>query len=269
MTGKPPRRISWAEHSGPALAQRLDRSTVVLCPIGAIEHHGPHLPLSTDTVIAESVTAEAARRAADDGIDVVVLPTIAYAKSDEHAWAPGTLWLSADTLLRTLDDLGRSLRSSPARRLVFVNGHGGNVALLQLAARDLRRAHGLDVFTTTAFAVGAATPPNGEGADERGLGVHGGAAETSLLLRLRPDLVDLSLAQRSVPEQLAEYRLIGFHGTPVTFGWLSNDISADGVVGDPTQATLAYGEEVFRASVEQLHAAIAEISRFVYPMDGS
>lgn len=257
-------RLRWEEYSGPELAARLTPSTVVLCPIGAIEHHGPHLPLNTDAVIAESVSDEAARLAAADGVDVLILPIIAYAKSDEHAWAPGTMWLSGDTLMRTLSDLGRSLSTTAARRLVFVNGHGGNVPLLHLAARELRRSYGLEVFTTTAFAVGAVKAPGGAGADELGLGIHGGAAETSMMLRLRPGLVKLSLASRSVPEHLAEYRLIGFHGKPVTFGWLSDDISDDGVIGDPTQATLVYGEAVFRASVDQLREAIVEISSFSF-----
>jgi creatinine amidohydrolase len=105
-------------------------------------------------------------------------------------------------------------------------------------------------------------PPHGEGLDEHGLGIHGGAAETSIVMHLRPDLVDLSLAQRWVPEHLADFELIGFNGRPVSFGWLSDDFGTPGVVGDPTQATAEYGAMLWQASVTQATASLQEIARF-------
>ncbi|MFT4306961.1 MAG: creatininase family protein, partial [Microbacterium sp.] len=100
MTAGAPLR--WEQHSGPALAARLTEATVLVCAVGAIEHHGAHLPLDTDAVIAEETAEKAALRARECGVDVVLLPPIRYAKSDEHHWAPGTIWLSAQTLLATL-----------------------------------------------------------------------------------------------------------------------------------------------------------------------
>ena len=121
----------------PDLAARLTRESVVLLPVGSVEAHGPHLPLATDLIVASAAVDALVRRYGDEH-DLWALPPLAFTKSNEHAWAPGTIWLSASTMLAVLDDIGRSLAVSPARTLVFVNGHGGNSALLQVACRDLR-----------------------------------------------------------------------------------------------------------------------------------
>ena len=92
--------------SAPELAARLTERSIIVQPLGAIEQHGPHLPLSTDSVVATAV-AEAAVARVGEELDVWLLPTLEYTKSNEHAWSPGTVWLSAQTLLAVLDDLGR------------------------------------------------------------------------------------------------------------------------------------------------------------------
>ena len=248
------------ELAGPSLADRIGKESIVVLPTGAIEHHGPHLPLSTDALIAEAVANAAVEHTASAGVDVWQLPTLTYTKSDEHSWAPGTVWLDTETLFRTVVEIGRAVELMGAGTLVFVNGHGGNVALLQVALREIRKRFGLKTFLMPSLA--PTDPPAGEGLDERGLGIHGGAAETSLVLHLRPDLVDLSRAERWVPEHLADFRHIGFNGRPVSFGWLSNDFGTPGVVGDPTQATPAYGEVLWEASVHQAVESLLEIARF-------
>jgi creatinine amidohydrolase len=250
-----------AERSGPAAAELLTPESILVLPVGAIEHHGPHLPLVTDALMAEAVATAAVARAAEDGLDVWQLPTLSVTKSDEHAWAPGTLWLSAETMLATVADIGRSLTTTRARTLVFVNGHGGNVALLNVALRELRRRFGLRTFLMPAVLVTAADGTGGTG-DELGMGVHGGHAETSMILHLRPDLVDESRFARSVPERIAGFRHIGFNGKPVSFGWLSDDFGPSGVVGDPTGASAAAGAELFEASVAFVVEALEEIGRF-------
>ncbi|MEU5264635.1 creatininase family protein [Amycolatopsis sp. NPDC021455] len=249
-----------ADLAGPSLADRIGRESIVVLPTGAIEHHGPHLPLSTDALLAEAVAGAAVERGAAEGVDVWQLPTLTYTKSDEHSWAPGTVWLDTETLFRTVVEIGRAVELVGAGTLVFLNGHGGNVALLQVALREIRKRSGLKTFLMPALVRTA--PPAGEGLDERELGIHGGAAETSLVLHLRPDLVDLSRAERWVPEHLADFRHIGFNGRPVSFGWLSDDFGTPGVVGDPTQATPAYGEVLWEASVRQAVESLREIARF-------
>jgi creatinine amidohydrolase len=248
-----------AELSGPAVAERLGAGSIVLVPTGAIEHHGPHLPLSTDHLIAEAIGSAAVEAAAADGLDIWRLPTLAYTKSDEHSWAPGTVWLDWDTMYRTCLEIGRAVAAMGAGTLVFANGHGGNTALLQVVLREIRRRHGLKTFAMPTLGVGRSAR---EQRDECGLGIHGGGAETSLVMHLRPDLVDLSLARRWVPEHIAGFEWIGFNARPVSFGWLSDDFGTPGVVGDPTQASAEYGQVLWDASLAQAVASLAEIARF-------
>ena len=255
-----------AELSGPAAAACLTEESIVVVGTGAIEHHGPHLPLATDHLIADTIGAAAVAGAVEVGLDVWQLPPLAYTKSDEHAWAPGTVWLDWDTMYRTCLEIGRAVSRMGAGTLVFANGHGGNTALLQVVLREIRRQHGLKTFAMPTLSVSARTAaPSGEGSDEHGLGIHAGAAETSVVLHLRPDLVDLTLAERWVPEHLADFELIGFNARPVSFGWLSDDFGTPGVVGDPTQATREYGAMLYEASVAQAVASLQEIARFSHP----
>jgi creatinine amidohydrolase len=248
----------WTDMTAPQVAA-LPADTVAVLPLGAIEQHGPHLPVSTDFVAA-CAAAEAAVSTVDDEVPAVLLPGIAYTKSDEHHVFPGTIWLSWDTLMRTLVDIGRSLQTSGITRLLFVNGHGGNSALGQVACREIRRRFGLRTFfahlTVPVDQGGRSSAP-----DEFGMGIHGGHGETSLMLHLRPDLVHMDLAVRRVPEGLRDYEHIGF-GKPVSFGWLSDDFGPDGHVGDPTGATAEHGKAMFEASVQRLAEVIAEAHRF-------
>jgi creatinine amidohydrolase len=250
-----------ADLPGSRVAPTLTERSVLVQPIGAIEHHGPHLPLRTDALVAEAVTTAAVQRAAAGGLDVWQLPTLSVSKSDEHAWAPGTLWLSADTLLDVLRDLGRAVSATPAKKLVFVNGHGGNVALLQVVNRELRRRYGLQPFTMPAGLQQAGRGVDGE-PDERGFGIHAGWAETSLVLHLAPELVHPEEYAGNVPDALAGFRHLGFNGRPVTFGWLSNDFGPTGVIGDPTGASAEAGARLFENGVAFVAEALAEVDRY-------
>jgi creatinine amidohydrolase len=250
-----------ADLPGSRVAPTLTERSVLVQPIGAIEHHGPHLPLRTDALVAEAVATAAVERAADAGLDVWQLPTLSVSKSDEHAWAPGTLWLSADTLLAVLRDLGRAVSATPAKKLVFVNGHGGNVALLQVANRELRRRYGLQPFTMPAGLQQAGRGVDGE-PDERGFGIHAGWAETSLVLHLAPELVHPEEYARNVPDALADFEHLGFNGRPVTFGWLSSDFGLSGVIGDPTGAGAEAGARLFEDGVAFVAEALAEVDRY-------
>jgi creatinine amidohydrolase len=251
-----------AELRAPQVAERLSKSSIVLQPLGAIEQHGPHLPFDTDLVIAAAV-ADAAVAEFGDAVDAWLLPPLVYTKSNEHAWSAGTVWLSASTLLAVLDDIGRSVAMLPARKLVFVNGHGGNSALLNVANRELRLKYGLMTFLAhPGFPVdqGGTAPES-----ELGMGVHAGTDETSLMLHLRPESVDMSAASRNVPAWLAGNQHVRFGGR-VSFGWLSNDFGADGHIGDPTAATADRGKDLFEGAVRGLGEALAEVAAFQLPV---
>ena len=237
---------------------RLTERSVIIQPLGAIEQHGPHLPLSTDSVVATAV-AEAVVTEAGDELDLWLLPTLQFTKSNEHAWSPGTVWLSASTLLSVIDDVARCIATTPAERIVFLNGHGGNSALLNVALREVRLNHGLKTFLThpgMPADQGGASPT-----DELGMGVHGGTDETSMMLHLAPHLVDMAVAERRVPEKLAENRQVRFGGR-VSFGWLSDDFFPDGYIGDPTAASAERGKVLFEGAVHNVCDGLREVATF-------
>jgi len=247
------------ELSGPASAAALTSESILVLPTGALEHHGPHLPLATDWLMADLISRGVVEAAAAEGQDVWLLPGLAYTKSDEHHWAPGTMWLNAETLLATVVDIGRSITATPAKTLVFYNGHGGNIALLQVALRELRRRFGLRTFLMGA---GIVAGDGINGPDERGFGIHGGHAETSMIMHLRPDLVDLSKAERWIPDHMADLKYIKFNGGPVHFGWLSNDFGPAGVIGDATEANAAFGAQLYADAITNGVATLKEIAGF-------
>ncbi|MFZ3573949.1 creatininase family protein [Streptomyces sp. BH097] len=247
----------FAELSMAQVQERCSADTVAVLPVGAVEQHGPHLPLITDALVAEAASA-----AAVDGcgaaLDLWLLPTLSYGRSVEHEWSAGTLSLSTATFAAVLADLGRSVATAGIRRLVLVNGHGGNTSEIQTMLRDLRRAHALTTFAVNAFPPPQADPFAGI---EQGQGIHGGAGETSLMLHLRPDLVDMRAAAPRLPRGLNKNTHVRFGGS-VSFGWLSDDFGPDGYLGDPTQATADAGRRAFAALTAQLGEQLDEIARF-------
>jgi creatinine amidohydrolase len=252
-----------ADLRAPEVAARITDRSVLVQPVGAIEQHGPHLPLATDLIVAEVLSERVVEERGEE-LDLWLLPSLAYSKSDEHAWAPGTVWLSATTMLAVLDDIGRSLSTLPTRRLAFVNGHGGNTQLLAVANRELHLHHGLLTFLLHPKVPRDSGGGGGTDTGELGMGVHAGRDETSLLLHLRPDLVDMGLAARSVPEDMAARTRVRFGGD-VPFGWSSKDLSPTGVIGDPTGATAQEGEALAAGMVASLGEALAEVSTFAFP----
>ena len=254
-----------ADLRAPEIGGALGERSIVVLPLGAVEQHGPHLPFSTDLIVAQAVADAVVDRFGDEH-DLWLLPPLAFTRSTEHAWSAGTVWLSATTMLAVLSDIGRSLATAGVRKLAFVNGHGGNTSLLNVACRELRLAHGFETFLLHPF-----LPPDhgggarGAPAGELGMGIHAGHDETSMLLHLRPDLVDMALAVTTMPRRLAENRHVRFGGS-VSFGWLSNDFGADGVIGDPSGATAEHGAAMFEAAITMLGEAFGEIARFSFPM---
>ena len=213
------------------LSAELSKDSIIVLPLGAIEQHGPHLPLNTDFVVADAVSRAAVDKFGAE-TNAWLLPTLPFTKSNEHAWAAGTMWLSATTMMAVIDDIGRCVASTPAKKLMFINGHGGNSALMAMMNRELRLKYGLQTFLAHPHM--PADQGGSSAESELGMGVHGGVDETSVMLHLRPDLVDMSLAVRRVPEGLAKNEQVKFGGR-VAFGWLSNDFFPEGHIGDPPE----------------------------------
>lgn len=228
----------------PARGNRLGERTwtelgaaqhTVVVPVGALEQHGPHLPLDTDARIAAAV----ARRAAQDDPAILLAPPLAYGASGEHQGFPGTLSIGHEALRMVLVELGRSA-ATWASRLLFVNGHGGNLPTVPDAVAQLRR-EGRDVAW-----FGCAVP---QGAAMQG-DAHAGHTETSILLALDPAVVRLDAMEVGNTAPLVELLPI------LTRGGVAA-ASSNGVLGDPRGSTSAEGEFLLGLMVGELRDRLA------------
>lgn len=243
------------------------RDAVVVQPIGAVEQHGPHLPLITDALVAERMTERAIALLPNDG-NVWQLPTLHYGKSTEHLGRPGTITMSAQTLMSTCLDLGRSLAASGFRKLVFVNGHGGQPGLLDVVARDIRVETGLEVFPTMPGRFGL---PDGIDTVDEHYGIHGGQIETSVVWALAPELVHMELAIDDgaiLGDFYASSRHLSLEGAVPT-AWVTDDVSLSGVLGNAPAATLEDGRRIVAHQAQSLAEAFLEIKAFSFPTLGA
>lgn len=237
-----------------------DRAVVVL-PVASIEQHGPHLPVFTDSLIAEAVLEAALGRLPDDA-PVWRLPLLTYGKSTEHAAFAGTVSLTADTLISALRDIGWSLASAGFQRLAIVNAHGGNTEIVDFMIRDIRQETGMMVFALHPF-LRLGQVEEGISQEEMVYGIHAGDVETSILLAIRPDWVRRELAPRSIPAGLQAMKHPPFMGA-LTFAWLTQDIAPDGVLGDATAATAEKGERFLSQAAEDLAGVLLDIQDFSF-----
>ncbi|MEY2966990.1 MAG: hypothetical protein RLY50_1040 [Actinomycetota bacterium] len=215
----------------------LSRRPLVVVPVGAFEQHGPHLPLDTDSVIAVALVEHALARLGEDArADVFVAPVIAISASDEHVGFAGTLSAGTEATAAALSGIARSARSW-SRGVLFVNGHGGNADALVAASRTLS-AEGVP------HALWWPTLPDDARSD-----MHAGRTETSAMLHLQPDAVDLS---RAVPGATGEPEALI---AAMRKGGVAA-VSPNGVIGDPTLATAAEGEAIVAQWAEALAAVL-------------
>jgi len=216
--------------------QEFSRARIAVLPVAAVEQHGPHLPVGTDTYIAEAYLARV-RALLSDGSSVAFLPVQQVGASDEHRAFAGTLSLSPETALRTFVEIGESVHRAGIGRLVIINSHGGNIALIDLAARQLRVRHGMLAVHTSWGRFGY---PDGLFSDaERRHGIHGGDIETSIMLAAYPALVRRDRIANFVPATVAmerDYKHLRAD-FPVGFGWMTQDLNASGALGDASVAT--------------------------------
>ncbi|HMS06744.1 MAG TPA: creatininase family protein [Burkholderiaceae bacterium] len=235
--------------------------TVALLPVAAVEQHGPHLPLGVDAMLLEGILAAAQPLVPSDP-PVLMLPVQALGHSVEHRAFPGTLTLPPDGLLGLWRALGEGVARAGVKKLLIFNTHGGNVAAMDIAARELRAAHGLIVYSCSWFNLPLGEAMDRFGAEELRFGVHGGAVETSMMLALRPDLVRMDRARdfRSTSQdRAAAYPVLG-NGRSAKLGWMAQDLNASGAAGDATQASAEKGRALIAAAARALADLLAEIS---------
>jgi creatinine amidohydrolase len=227
-------------------------STLLVLPTAAIEQHGHHLPLATDTLINNLLLGHALSKLPAD-LSAYALPPVHYGKSNEHAGFPGTLSVSASTFMAVLHDLGASLSGAGFQKLVLYNTHGGNTALIDVMARDLRAEFGLRTF---ALHGSGGISFEGLNAQEKAYGFHAGEVETALLLASVPELVDRSAYTVNYIADISNPELLLPENAPATFAWLTRDIAPSGVMGDPRSATAENGARWLDEAATRLAAAL-------------
>lgn len=237
-------------------------NVVAVLPVAATEQHGPHLPVSVDTTLVNGVI-EAALPHLGAELPVLFLPTQQVGKSNEHLRFPGTLTLSVETLIRVWMELGECVARAGIKKLVLFNSHGGQVSVMDIVARDLRSKHDLIVFSTNWYTLPLGDAVNGLfTAEEHRFGIHAGDMETSMMLALRPQFVDMAQARdfkSSSQARAAKYPILG-NGTSAKLGWQVQDYNPMGAAGNATLATADKGRAVVEASGQQLARMLQEIS---------
>jgi creatinine amidohydrolase len=248
--------MTWQDIAGADTAR-----WIAVLPLAAVEQHGPHLPLGVDTYIAEAYLARVGK-ILPEGLPVTFLPVQRVGISAEHLSYPGTLTLSATTAIAAWTELGESLARAGVRKLVLVTSHGGNVAAMELVARDLRTRLGMLAVTVGWHRFGY--PDGAFSAEEKKHGIHGGDIETSLMLAAMPDTVRMNEAPNATPSTIAmarEFKWLGAY-RPAGFAWMTQDLNPTGAVGDATLASAAKGDAALAQGAQSFVDLLREVDRF-------
>ncbi|PZU96350.1 MAG: creatinine amidohydrolase [Pseudanabaena sp.] len=259
-----PNHRNYAYLTSPEIAAMPNKENVVIIqPMGAIEQHGAHLPLIVDAQISIGVLSRALEDL-DHAVPAYALPPLFYGKSNEHNSFVGTISLSTQTMLAILTDIAESIYRAGFRKLALMNSHGGQPQILEIVARDLHEKYpDFCIFPLFTWRV-----PNVAkdllSAKELELGIHGGDAETSLMLSLLPDQVKMELAVTEYPYGLPEHSLLSMESAN-PFAWTMRDLSKSGVLGDARSATREKGDLMLESLVKGWTQLITDIYKFEQP----
>ena len=240
---------------------------IAVLPVAAIEQHGPHLPLSVDTLLADGVVAAALTHLPSTA-KVLFLPTQCVGFSPEHARFPGTLTLKAETIIRLWTEIGESVAAAGIKKLLLFNAHGGQVSVMDLVARDLRARLDMLVYSASWFNLPLLDADGrdlneGFSAVEQRFGIHGGDIETSMTLALAPALVNMAQARdfhSTAQDRSQTFEILG-NGKGAKLGWQMQDYNAAGAVGNAAAASAEKGQALLQAAGSSLARLLAEIER--------
>ncbi|MBA3043141.1 MAG: creatininase family protein [Alphaproteobacteria bacterium] len=245
----------------PSLPPETRRDWIAVLPLGAHEQHGPHLPFDTDTLIAEGIITRLAERLPDD-LPVTFLPAEPVGYSIEHMDVAGSKTLSyAEAVERWLAIAG-DLSRKGIRKFVMLNAHGGNSPLMTVVATEARVRFAMLAVATSWTRFGL--PEGMIAPEEKAIGIHGGEIETSVMLALHPDRVDMAKAEdfRSCQsDYAARFTHLRAYG-PHAFGWKMSDLNRQGVTGNAKAATAEKGEKLIDHAVDGLIALLRDVQAF-------
>jgi creatinine amidohydrolase len=255
------RKLFWSELTTVEFAGLDPEKTIAILPVAAIEQHGPHLPVATDTAIAEGMITETLKHLPDD-LAILFLPTQAIGKSNEHLRSPGTITLSAEVATAAWVSIGEAVHRAGLRKLVIVNSHGGNVDNVSIVARDLRVR--LQMLVVGCQWARFGNPAGMYTAEEVAFGIHGGDMETSLMLYFRPDLVNMAKAENFAPTSIKIAKEFAhLRPTGVTaFGWIAQDLHPAGAAGDASIATADKGRATAEFRAREFIKLLRDVERF-------
>ena len=243
----------------------LDTAKIVaILPVGAVEQHGPHLPVRVDAAINEGIVQRAVELMPAE-LPALIMPMMAVGKSNEHTAFPGTLSLPYEVLGRVWFELAKSAHRAGVRKIIFWNSHGGQPQLLDIVCRELRVELGM--FAVAASWFRAIDSADLYDAHERRHGIHGGESETSVMLHLHPELVSMAHAANFEPTSVALERRGGLL-TPeggIGFGWQAQDLHPSGVAGNAAAADAGRGREEVERAASALVRLAAEVA--AYPLE--
>lgn len=235
---------------------------VAVLPVAAVEQHGPHLPLSVDATLLQGVV-DAALPLLPADLPVLFLPPQNVGLSPEHVRYPGTLTLSPATVIALWTEIGEGVARAGVKKLLLFNGHGGQVSVMDIVARELRTRCGLIVYSASWFSLPLPDAVAGQfSPEEHRFGIHAGEIETSMMLHLAPATVHMEHAQhfRSTSQDRAErYAILG-NGKTAKLGWQMQDYHPAGAVGNAAAATAEKGRAVVDAAAAQLAALLPELA---------
>jgi creatinine amidohydrolase len=253
----------WADLTTRDFAHLDPAATVAVLPLGATEQHGPHLPLSVDQTLVDGIVAACLPQLPAQ-VPVLFLPTQQTGYSPEHSRFAGTLTHSAPTVIAAWTEIGEAVARSGLKKLLLLNSHGGQVSLMDIVARELRTRCNLIVYSCSWWNLPLGDEVNGLfSAREHRFGVHAGEIETSMMLALRPEQVDMSAARdfkSSSEERAVRYPILG-NGRSAKLGWHMQDYNLEGAAGDAKAATAEKGRAVVDAAGKQLALLLEEFSR--------
>lgn len=241
--------------------------TIAVLPVAATEQHGPHLPLKVDSALVDGVIAASLPHIGAD-VSALFLPTQAVGLSPEHAAFPGTLTLRAETLIRLWTEMGECVAAAGVKKLLLFNAHGGQAGVMDIVARDLRARLGMLVYSANWYGLPLLGPKGDDvntlfSAHEHRFGIHAGDMETSMMLALEPQRVDMEQAQNfaSTSEQRAQQFTVLGNGHSAKLAWQTQDYNPAGAVGNAAAATAEKGHLLIAAAGKALAALLAELHR--------